>query len=232
MQERRSTNRWRINRPCEIRLEGAESFASCTLKDLSLKGMQLALGMKLPRDTFLKLTLFCSEKCSMEVEVWVVWSRSSQEENHYGFYFSRIKDSDREKIYKFMRECYPQMMAQCWWKGLTEEEKGGEKMEDHRIFARMPVKFPMRYLEPRSGGEGFAQTQDISAKGMGIMSSDALPRKTSLEMWVEVPDKGEPLYTRGEVVWSQMVAPQKYRIGVNLEKADLMGLSRVMRVAK
>jgi hypothetical protein len=28
-----------------------------------------------------------------------------------------------------------------------------------------------------------------------------------------------------------MVAPDKFRVGVNLEKADLMGLSRVLRTA-
>jgi hypothetical protein len=104
-------------------------------------------------------------------------------------------------------------------------------MEDHRIFDRIPVKFPLRYLEPRSGRESQAQTQDISAKGIGLVADAGLSRKDSLEMWIEIPDKGEPLYTRGDVVWSQMVGPNKFRVGVNLEKADLMRLSRVLRVA-
>lgn len=98
-------------------------------------------------------------------------------------------------------------------------------------FDRISTKLPMRYIDPRSGVEGEAQLQDISAKGIGLVTQAGLSRKTALEMWIEIPDKGEPLYTRGEVVWSQMVAPDKFRTGVRLEKADLMGLSRVLRVA-
>jgi hypothetical protein len=48
-------------------------------------------------------------------------------------------------------------------------------------------------------------------------------------MWLKVPDKGEPLYLRGEVVWSRLEEADKYHCGVNLEKADLMGISRVLR---
>jgi hypothetical protein len=78
--------------------------------------------------------------------------------------------------------------------------------------------------------EGTGQTADISAKGIGLVADVELAPNTPLEMWLEIPDKGEPLYTRGEVVWSKMMEPNKFRIGVNLEKADLMGLSRVLRV--
>jgi len=231
MQDRRRLNRWKVNRSCEVRLGETKEFTSCTLRDISLKGMQLALKMKLPKDTFLKLSLFCHEKYTLDIEVWVAWQHSVMDGYCYGFYFSRIADSEKEKIFKFVRECYPRLMAQCWWGGSTEE-KGGKEMEDHRIFDRVLVNLPMRYIDPRSGVEGQAQMQDISAKGIGLVTQTGLSRKTSLEMWIDVPDKGEPLYTRGEVVWSQMVAPQKFRTGVILEKADLMGLSRVLRVTE
>ena len=229
MEDRRRINRWKVNRSCEVKIGGAQEFTSCTLKDVSLKGMQVALKMKLPKDTFLKLSLFCHEKCTLDMEAWVVWQRPIMDGHSYGFYFSKIADSEKEKIYKFVRECYPRLMAQCWWGG-SVDEKGGKEMEDHRIFDRIAAKLPMRYIDPQSGTEGEAQLQDISAKGIGLVTQAGMSRKTALEMWIDVPDKGEPLYTRGEVVWSQMVAPQKYRTGVNLEKADLMGLSRVLRV--
>jgi c-di-GMP-binding flagellar brake protein YcgR len=231
MQERRSTNRWCVNRPCGIKLEGRESFTSCTLRDISLKGMQLGLENKLSKDTFVKLTLFCNENYILDVEVWIVWERSVMGAHYYGFYFSMIKDSDRQRIYKFINECCPELMVQCWWKGVTEE-KGGSQMEDRRIFDRIPVKFPLRFLEPASGNEGQGRIWDISAKGIGLVSSKGVTRKTDVEMWIEIPDRGEPLYTRGEVVWSQMLVPDQFRIGVNLDKADFMGLSRILRVAE
>lgn len=101
--------------------------------------------------------------------------------------------------------------------------------EDKRVFARFPIKLSMKFLDPISNNEGQAEAMDICAKGIGFLVSEELKPLTPLEMWLKVPDKGEPLYTRGEVVWSEMVGPNEYRTGVNLERADLMGISRVLR---
>lgn len=102
--------------------------------------------------------------------------------------------------------------------------------EDRRIFERLPVKFSLRFLDLNSNREGQGQIRDISAKGVGFMTNLELVPRAPLEMWLEIPDKREPLYTRGEVIWSKLQDVNEYRAGVNLEKADLMGLSRVLRV--
>ncbi|MFA5099648.1 MAG: PilZ domain-containing protein [Candidatus Omnitrophota bacterium] len=102
--------------------------------------------------------------------------------------------------------------------------------EDLRVFERFPVKLAMKYLDLGSNKEGQAQTMDISAKGIGVTTNAMLSPNTSVEMWLKVPDRGDPLYTRGEVVWSQMVGSNNFRSGVNLDKADLMGISRILRV--
>ena len=102
--------------------------------------------------------------------------------------------------------------------------------EDLRVFERFPVNLVMKYLDLGSNKEGQAQTMDISAKGIGVTTNAMLGLNTTVEMWLKVPDRGDPLYTRGEVVWSQMVSSNKYRSGVNLDKADLMGISRILRV--
>jgi len=101
--------------------------------------------------------------------------------------------------------------------------------EDKRIFARFPVKMAMRFLDLLSNREGQAQSLDISAKGISFVAAAELKPMTPLELWLKIPDKGDPLYTRGEVVWSEMVSPEQYRMGINLERADLMGMSRVLR---
>jgi hypothetical protein len=80
--------------------------------------------------------------------------------------------------------------------------------------------------------EGQAGVQDISAKGIGFISKEDFRVNSPLEMWIDIPDGCEPLYARGEVVWSKMLAPNVYRVGVNLERADLMGVSRVLRAGK
>ncbi len=107
-----------------------------------------------------------------------------------------------------------------------------QEFEDKRVFARLPVNLTVKYLDLGSNTEGEAQTQDISAKGLGLETDRPLAPNSSLEMWLRVPDKGEPFYTRGEVVWSSEKDGQGYRVGVNLERADLMGISRVLRTVK
>jgi Tfp pilus assembly protein PilZ len=102
--------------------------------------------------------------------------------------------------------------------------------EDLRVFERFPVKLAMKYLNLGSNNEGQAQTMDISAKGIGITTNEMLSPNTTVEMWLKVPDRGDPLYTRGEVVWSHMVGANNFRAGVNLDRADLMGISRILRV--
>jgi hypothetical protein len=230
MSERRSALRWRVNQQAKIKLEGAQAYAGCQIKDINFKGLQIVLGLRLPKDTVLKFSLFLAEGFTLNIEAWAVWHKTVMDTNIYGLYFSKIPDIDKEKIYKFMRSNFPEQIDKQWWEGLREE-KGGETMEDRRIFARLPVRFPLRYFEHKSGQEGQAHTQDISAKGIGLVGNKELAPQTSLEIWVEVPDKGEPLYTRGEVVWSKELEPNLYQAGVNLEKADLMGLSRVLRAA-
>jgi hypothetical protein len=101
--------------------------------------------------------------------------------------------------------------------------------EDRRIFARFPVNLPMKFVDLNANREGEAKAHDVSAKGVGFVAQEPLRPNTSLEMWLEIADNSEPLYVRGQVVWSKPAPDNEYRIGVNLEKADLMGLARVMR---
>ena len=102
-------------------------------------------------------------------------------------------------------------------------------MEDRRVFARIDTRLPVRFLDPSSGREGKAETTDISANGLALVTDGDLPVKTPLEMWLEIPDRHDPLYTRGEVIWSG-ASPEKDKrcAGVRLEKAELMGLARVL----
>lgn len=234
MKEHRRFKRWDINRKTKIKLEGAQNFASCTINDLSFMGAKVTLTFKLTRDKFLKLRLVLSRNLWLDVEAWVVWDRAVDGLHCYGLYFSKIKDSDKEKIYQFIWKNYPHKLNGQWWSGIKRE--GGEKMEngkfeDHRIFERFTAKFPINFIDLIGNKEGEGAIEDVSAKGVGFSCKEELPPRTPLEMWLKIPDKSGPLYTRGEVVWSKMIEPNNCRIGVNLEKADLMGLSRVLRLA-
>ena len=106
-------------------------------------------------------------------------------------------------------------------------------MDDRRIFERINVSFPLSFLDSNSGREGEAETTDISANGVGFVTKERLAGATPLELWLHIPDKHEPFYARGQVVWSGSSADEeRQRIGVRLEKAELMGLARALWIKK
>jgi hypothetical protein len=235
MKERRRFVRWQLDWQSELKLEGAQNFANCVIGDLSFKGTRLLLRLKLPKDKYLKLTLVLSKDYVIDIEVWTVWHKTVDELHCYGLYFTKVRDSDKEKIYQFARKYCPGEICKHWWQ--EEKKEGGEIMpeqrfEDRRIFDRFQANMSLRFINLKENKEGEACTENISAKGMGLTTNDQLLPRTPLEILLQIPDKGEPLYARGEVVWANKVLPNKYRIGVNLERADLMGLSRILRVIK
>lgn len=231
MVDNRRFTRWNIDLPTTVTLEGAQACADCKVSNISFKGAQICVGIKLAKDTFIKLCLNLTGGFSLSVEACVVWQKTIDGHNIYGLYFTKISDADKEKIYRFLRRDYPQQVNQSWWR---DTEKGGENMktetlQDKRVFARFAKSFPVRFLEANTYTEMEAEATDISAKGIGIVSDRKLIPSVPLELWLDIPDKGEPLYIRGNVVWSKPSGLDRYRCGISFEKADLLGLARVLR---
>ncbi|MCM8801661.1 MAG: PilZ domain-containing protein [Candidatus Omnitrophica bacterium] len=107
-----------------------------------------------------------------------------------------------------------------------------EAFTDRRIFERIAIKLNFRFLAGELNKEGLGQTQDISAKGVGVWISEELLPDTPLEIWLDIPDKGQPFYTRGRIVWLKKVEPERYRAGINLDKPEFMGMSRTLRLMR
>lgn len=124
MRERRHCARWQINRQAKVRLEGTEEFVDCQVKDIGFKGLQMVLGLKLPQESFLKLSVILSEEFTLDIEAGVVWQRSiAGLINFYGLYFTKIKDQDKEKIYKFVYKHFPLQITKRWWQAVGEESE-------------------------------------------------------------------------------------------------------------
>jgi len=106
-------------------------------------------------------------------------------------------------------------------------------MDDRRIFDRIKASFPVRFLDPSNGREGKGETTDISANGLCFKTREVLNTKTPLELWLDIPDQHEPFYTRGRVAWFEpSVEVPSQRAGIRLEKAELMGLARILWLKK
>ena len=105
-----------------------------------------------------------------------------------------------------------------------------QQFADRRIFERFPLRFSLKYATSQPERDGSAQSYDFSAEGIGVLANKELPRHTPLDLWLNIPDHGEPLRTKGEVVWMKKVDENKYRAGIKLESAQLMGMSRALRL--
>lgn len=104
------------------------------------------------------------------------------------------------------------------------------KPKDRRIFERFPLRFSLKYLDQNSNRGGLAETRDFSAEGIGLLANEELPAHVPLDIWLHIPDKGEPLYAKGEVVWTKKIDSNKYKAGIKLENVQLMAMSRALRI--
>ena len=229
--ERRKLCRWQINKRALLKLKRAVNELYCQIKDINCIGTLVVLHTKLPLDTVFNISLRLSDNYTIEAKVWTTWHKVVNGSNHYGLYFSEIKDADKDKINKFISTFYPNddPGKMLWLEAAeTQKEEGGEEMNDHRIFERFGKEFSARFVG-LDGKEGVAHTFDVSAKGLGLSTSHKLESRSNLEIWLDVPNSTDPLYTRGQVVWTRLAGKGGFRSGIELERADLMGISRLLR---
>lgn len=99
--------------------------------------------------------------------------------------------------------------------------------EDRRVFERISNSLTLRLIDLDTNKELEAHTYDISAKGLSIVIREYIWPWDRLELWLNMPDRKLPFYTRGTAVWSSLQGIGEYRIGISLEKAEFMGMSRI-----
>lgn len=102
------------------------------------------------------------------------------------------------------------------------------EFKNRRISKRSPAKFSLRLLDLYSNKCSVVQVQDICTEGIGVLADEELQPFTPLEMWLPILNKDESLCARGEVAWSKMIAPNKFRTGIRLEEVDSMGIMQLI----
>jgi len=101
--------------------------------------------------------------------------------------------------------------------------------EDRRVFERLTATLPVSFIDLDAGKESQGETCDVSAKGLGVVSNEYLKPGNRLELWLNIKDGREPFYTKGSVMWSAQQETGRYRAGILLERAELMGMARIFR---
>jgi N-acetyl-anhydromuramyl-L-alanine amidase AmpD len=103
---------------------------------------------------------------------------------------------------------------------------------EKRSFPRFTVSIPLCYTQSDSNRTIQAQTHDISALGLCIVTDEKLPAGDCLGICFQMVDNAEQIYRKGRVVWSGPGDYNKFKIGVQLEEPKLKPISMVLRTIK
>lgn len=97
---------------------------------------------------------------------------------------------------------------------------------DRRVFARMRAEVAFRCLG--NDAECAGMTADISAQGVGLVSTAWLRPASKMEIYLKLPFTKEEFSILGKVVWCRKSDGKSFRIGLNLEKPELMIVSQLL----
>ena len=103
--------------------------------------------------------------------------------------------------------------------------------KDKRYFTRLLVKLPVKLIRKFSNIESQGETNDISANGVGLITSEDVEPHSHLDLSIQFPDGHDPLCTQGEVVWSKMLEVNKYAVGICLFQINLLGMAGIVKIA-
>lgn len=228
MRVKRHFMRWRVDQKVEVKFTGVSRFVNAVIRDISLMGMQISLDEELPGERSFPLTVRLAGGVQWNVEPWVAWHSLDERTHVYGIYFNRIHDADKEKIWGFINTACQDQICSARWQAPADED-GQECAEDRRVFQRFALHCPMMFGENMIAERQSAEVVDFSARGVGMVSSMPLPLKKPLQMWLRFPCQEGDLLTRGSVAWTRELGDGNYRSGIELDKADLMGITGLIR---
>ena len=100
---------------------------------------------------------------------------------------------------------------------------------DKRKFVRFLISIPLKYAKLSLKTFTDASTIDISAQGLGLITTEELPVNMPLNICLSIPDNGEEIPLDAEVVWSRGEGIGCYRSGLRLKDTQLKPIPLVLR---
>ncbi|MCX5699771.1 MAG: PilZ domain-containing protein [Candidatus Omnitrophica bacterium] len=101
--EKRLLPRWKIASPAKIKWQGSKDYVACEVRDLNMKGFCLAMTEKIP-EANARVELYFNEKYFFDIDISVIWHKEVEGKQIFGIRFLKVRDSDKEKIYRMMKE--------------------------------------------------------------------------------------------------------------------------------
>ncbi len=121
--ERRINNRWQITKIAQCRF--ASSTQSCLIKDVSIKGAMIILeNTKASLSQICELTIRIIDDLEpIIIDCDAVWQRQTQDGLELGLAFARIRDKDKNKIFRYVFDYFPREVSRGWWQGTERIQK-------------------------------------------------------------------------------------------------------------
>ena len=104
-----------------------------------------------------------------------------------------------------------------------------DNYQERRQVPRFSIDIPLKYLNAAINKVCLARTFNISANGIGLVTDDEVAKGTSLDLWINMPDNGEQIPAKGEVVWSDRTDNNSYLVGVALKNSSFKPIPIVLR---
>ncbi len=116
MDERRQLPRWQVKKEVKVWLPQLQEFNHCIIEDINLKGICASFNKQLPKEQHMKMSLTLGDNFDfMKIEVHLPWAKEDQGRYVYGLSFSKIMDSDKDKIYQFISNNCSEQFRDKWW---------------------------------------------------------------------------------------------------------------------
>jgi hypothetical protein len=100
-----------------------------------------------------------------------------------------------------------------------------ERRSAPRFYARISILC----INPANSRVYFAKTHEISAYGIRLIATEAIEPSTRLNLCINMPDNGEQINVRGDVVWSKKLNDDHYMVGVHLTDSTLKPIPLALR---
>lgn len=103
--EKRALPRWKISAPAKIKWLDKSDYLACEVRDLNMKGFSIVVTEKIPEGCT-RAEIYFNEKFFFDIEMAVIWHKEADCKQVYGIKFTRVRESDKEKIFQMLKENY------------------------------------------------------------------------------------------------------------------------------
>ena len=118
MDEKRIEPRWQIHQEAGLTVDGGLKPISCTVEDISTRGMRISMRKNLFPEVFSKFSLALADNFTLNLGAQVVWQNQRENQNIFGLVFNQNEKSIRFKISEYVKNNFPEVMEKQWLGGV------------------------------------------------------------------------------------------------------------------